>query len=190
MRIYSPKEPFVDGDILGREGALEGLVGSLCYRCGRPPETAHDRFFCPSFSSYADAGVWLSFSKLLKVIKKHAWGKSLIVLDSNNVEELEGPENTWHKVVGIYVDGKFLARFDSPRVPEFSIWKDSTRVWDFEHGSIAARSSHPMFYKGWRCGLKPVREGLNLNWPKFCKDLGIPPDRSTEEIARRKSGWG
>lgn len=188
MRIQSPNNHVVDGSVFGREGELEGLKGSLCYRCGQPPEIAHDRFFCPAFSEYGEAGMWVPFNRILRTIRKHVKGRTISVWTTNRVEELEGPLNEWHHVVGMAIEGKYVGRFDYPYMPEFSIWKPSDRVWDLEHGSIAARSNHSMFYKGWRVALRPLR-GVIPDWFKFCKELGISPDHSTEELARRKSGW-
>ena len=189
MSVEHINSPPKNRDVIGKEGELEGLLHTYyCYRCGRDPNVAHDRFFCPAFASYADAGRWLPFPEILHAFRKRSKG-SLSVWTTNRVEEHEGPEKTWHHVVGIAFNNRYAGRFDAPEVPEFSIFEPSDSQYDADHGSVAASTVHNMLYKGWRCSLRDTAKLMNIPWPTLSRDLGIPPDRSSEEHKRRKSGW-
>ena len=172
-----------DGDVLKKEGEAEGLIGNRCYRCGEDPEKAHKGGFCPAFASYSEAGQWLQFSSILRVLRRHAKG-SLSAWTTNKVEEHEGPFGHNHSVVGLAYNNKYLGRFDCPNVPEFSLWESGNS----EYG-IPVSSSHSMLYKGWRRSLRQTAQKIGADWRKVTRELGISPDISTEHLKRQKSSW-
>ena len=175
MSVEAIRAISVDGDVWAQEGESEGVSNTLCYRCGQDPEDAHDHFFCPAFSEYSHAGMWLSFSRILQELRRLS-PKTISIQKSCNVEELEGRGGQWHHLVGISIDGCYTKRMDAPECPEFGIYD--------RH-----RGLHRTIYAGWRSVLKDICLVAGVSWRTLAKRRGVNPDRCTEEIRRMKSGF-
>lgn len=179
-----------DANVLAAEGQREGLLGSLCYRCGQNPDKAHDRaFFCPSFSLRGEAGEWVSFERIRATLQKYA-PYALSVASAGRCEEPDGPLNTYHYIVGIGYENRYLGRFDYPYMPEFSVFRETPTYYDPQRGDVLQKESdHMMFFKGWRAALRDAAARIGVPFRKIARDLGVSPDWTTEETMRWKSGW-
>lgn len=172
-----------EGKDIAREGEIQGLIGqTICYRCLRPIETAHDGEFCPAFAQPSEAGRWLLFDNIRRSLIKRARG-TISIKFSNRVEEPEGPYGVFHRVVGISFNGKYAGRLDTPYVPEFSVWEGGNDIY-----GLPTTPSHELLWGGWRNNLRRICDRSGADWWKVSRDLGISPDRSTEHGLRWMAG--
>lgn len=178
-----------DASVLALEGQNEGLLGSLCYRCGQNPDRAHDRtFFCPAFAKRAEGGEWISFGRIRQTLQRFA-PSTLSVQSAGRCEEPDGPLKTYHYIVGVGYRNRYLGRFDYPYMPEFSVWRKSPMIFNATSSRIQQESDHTMFFKGWRAALRDAAAKIGVPFRKIARDLGVSPDWTTEEIMRWKPGW-
>ena len=161
-------------DRLVNAATVECSAGGICKRCGEDPDKAHDNGFCPAFAKTSDVGRWIPFSNLLRAVRAECG--NIEVRHSCRTEYHEGPRNEWTNVVGLYRDGEYLGRFDTPDVPEYSLW--TTR-----------RGQHSMLLKGWRASLRDISTKTGVRFDRIARRLRVNPDRTTEEIRRQITGY-
>jgi hypothetical protein len=140
---------------MARAAEVECSASSICKRCGQEVETAHDNSFCPAFAKSGEVGRWIPFSNILSAIRAEL-GTGVEVRHSCRTEAHEGPRNEWTNVVGLYHNGEFIGRFDSPYVPEYSLWTDR-------------RSQHSMLMKGWRASLRDIGTKTGVRFERSSK---------------------
>lgn len=164
----------ISADKMAHDATVECSSGGVCKRCGQDPNKAHDGSYCPAFSNTSEVGRWVPFSNILRAIRAECG--NIEVRHSCRHEFSEGPEDEWSNVVGLYKDGVYLGRFDSPYCPEYSLWSKR-------------RGQQEMLMKGWRASLRDISTRTNVRFGKIAKRLGINPDRTTEEIRRFGTGY-
>jgi len=175
----------LSGAELATRALHETLLSSRCPHCGKIPKSeipwiahGHDGesfSFCPAFATFAAAGRWIDFNTFIRSLRRHS-PYYISTYEAGKIEDHDQRFGEHHPVMGIAAEGTYIIRSDAPALPEFSVF-------------YPYRGRHTVVYRGWRYLKNQISDKLKIRWSDVASDLGIPPDRSTEEIRRLELGW-